>query len=452
MGVTNYLERRAMEVSSTVEDINPVTKRVQVTVSADEVLSRVEETLSRVAKTAKMKGFRPGKAPRGLVEKLHGSRVRGEVLNELITTSLSNVFKENSLSVVGQPRVTIESDATDGKALSYSAEVQILPSPEITGYDSFEITVRKRRVSDEIVEKELEKVREMNSSVRPLESRTTVQKGDIVNSTLSIEIEGEEASPSEPLSFLVGEGKLPEAVEESVIGRETGASVEVEVIIREDHRVERFRGKRATYRVQIDSLSERLLHELNDDFVANLGEIDGKSVATLLELRMLIRDVLEEQAEREAQGEVSAKILEKILEQNEFMVPSILVDDEIRLLLIRYGLVDPEEVGVRRFDVSKFRDNLGTIAEKRVKSAVVVDRIAAQEEIKLTDEDIQTGLNELADQNSMSVQDIQMFFLKDRDRARSFFVELMREKALDFLIDRATVIYNDSSSDSQADS
>jgi trigger factor len=432
-----------MEISSTIEDLTPVLKKIQVTVPGDIISSRIEEGLQQMAKTAKMKGFRPGKAPRHLVEKLYRPSVKNDVVNKLISESLYDVIRTNSLSVVGRPQITVDQQEDNGEGLSYQAEVQLFPNPEITGYDSFDVTVSKRQITDEMLDAELEKLREARATVQPLQFRNTAQEGDIVNCTLSIKVEGDEASQPEPLSFLIGEKKLPEVVEQAAIGKEIGVLFEQVVEIREDHPVERLRGNTALYSMTIESLSERILPELNDDLAAELKELAGKPIATLLDLRMVTRELLEAQAEREAQSEISAKVLEKLIEQNEFVVPQVLIDDEIRSLLVRYGLVNPQEVNPESIDVTQFRNNFSEIAEKRVKSAVVVDRIAAQEKIELEEEDVKKGIADLAAQNRVSVEEVQRFFAQSSDSAKSFSVELLREKIVELLRSKATVSYEE---------
>ncbi|RMG43723.1 MAG: trigger factor [Candidatus Dadabacteria bacterium] len=429
------MKEEAMNYKSSIEDVNEVTKKLTVSIPADTVSREYENALSGVMKNTRIKGFRPGKAPRNIVEKLHGGRVRMEVANRLISDSLQSLLKEHEINMVGMPEIDIASYESD-KDIEYTANVSIFPTPEISGYDSFELEVPEMKVKPEEVDSAIEQLRENQASTRKIEDRSQAQKGDVIEAEVTVKVDGQEQGPAEPLVVALGEGRLPEELEKAIEGLKIGESCTVSIPLPDDHQDKNLRGKTATYTVNLKGLSEKVLPEIDDAFAKNVG----MNVETLLELRVKISEQLEKEKERQRKELIHEKILEQLLERNEFMVPQPLVDDEIRGLLVRYGLIDPRKVDPGRISVEPFREKLGEVALKRVKTAVLVDRIAEKENLLADQSDIEREIKEATEKHGMPEEEVRRFFM-EQGRSASLLIELTRNKVLDFLSERATVKY-----------
>lgn len=426
-----------MDTNSSVKDIDEVTKQATVSIPADTVLSEFKEAIDRLSKTAHVKGFRPGKAPTQVLEKLHGKRVHMEVANRLISSSLHDLLKELNLDVVGQPEIEVSS-FEPGQEITYTANISLLPKPTIEQYASFNVSVEKREVNDQDIENVVERLLTARSTNKPLEFRNTVNEGDIIDASLLVSIEGEEPSRPEPLVVGLGEGRLPEELEKAMIGQEVGTSREVEVTHAEDYSNEQLRGKKVTYKISLNSISEKVAPELTDEFVKGLGE----EFETVIELRLHIRKQLEEQVEQASKEDVQQAVLEQLLDANPFKIPQILIDDEIRSLLVRSGYVDPNKVNPAMIPVDELRKDFGEMAEKRVKTVILVDRLGDQESISALEDDIDSYMERVSEQNGLPVPDIKKFLL-DGERRQSTLREITRDKVLEFLVGRAEVTYTE---------
>ncbi|MCB0333693.1 MAG: trigger factor [Bdellovibrionales bacterium] len=427
------------EYSSSVVDIDEVTKQVEVSIPAQVVNEAIEAELGRIAKTTTLKGFRKGKAPKNMVERLHGSRVRMDIAHRLISNSLPEVIQKHKIDAIGEPEIDISS-FEPGQQLDYKANLFLFPTPEVKGYDGVKVESPKHEVTDENVDAALEEIRRSKATVTKIEEggRDVAQKGDVIDSSLIVEIEGEEAGPAEPLVVAIGEGALPEDLEAGLLGMKVGEEKAIESKIPDDHKDEALRGKVTIYRVTLNGLSERVLPEVDDQFAKDCGF----DVETALELKLKIREQLEETSRGEEKADAQARILDALLETNIFAVPQILVDDEIRNLLMKNGLVDPNKVDLRRFSVAPFRQGLNDIATKRVRTAVLVDRIAEQENLTATDEDLEAAYQEMAEKSGMPLEEVKKFFA-DEHRRMNFSLEQTRNKVLDFLVEKASVKYVD---------
>lgn len=426
-----------MDYRSSVETVDEVTRRFTVEIPAELVSREMSETLANVASKTTIKGFRPGKAPKHLVEKMHGDRVRWEVANKLISSSLSDLVRSHELETVGAPQVDV-SEFKPGEELKFTANVFLVPRPQITGYDSFEVTATKREPTQADIDRVIDGMRESKATVRPHPFRTTAQAGDVAETSISVSVEGGEESPREPLSIELGAGKFPKALEDALVGMNVGDSKAVETEIDANHPNEELRGKRAVYNVTLSSLSEKVLPEVDDEFAKSLNI----NVQTVLELRLKVRERLEQELSRETKTEVQTEILNQLLQRNEFAVPQVLIDDEIRFLLVRAGILDPNKVNPQEISVERFREHFGEVAQRRVRTAIVVDRIAQQESISIEQEDVDKALQELADKHSVSLDEVRKFIMRE-NQLDGLRLEISRNKVLELLESRASVNYKE---------
>lgn len=424
-----------MNFTSTIEEVDSVTKRISVSIPPLNVEQEISVSLDNVSRQVSIKGFRPGKAPKDLVQKLHGDLVKGQVAEKLISNSLEGILKEHQIDMVGSPEIEggmVES----GKALEFKATISVFPKPEVKGYDSFELRVGRRSPTDASIHEVIERMRTAKATLKPLAFRDTAAKGDVVELGLVTALEGEPEGRPEPVSVLLGEGQLPPGLEDGIVGMKVGETKDVRSTIPADHRDPKLRGKDALHRVTLNGLSERVLPEANDEFAKSLE----LGVETFLELRMKVRESLEQESERQSKVDAEAALLEQLVERNPFEVPKVLVDEEIRALVARSGLTDPAKVRDPKFPVQLFREGLSEPAMKRVKTAILVDRIGDQEKVEIGEEDLKSRISEIARDNQVGEGEVKKF-LAQEGRMMNLMLEMRRTKTIAMLMERAKVEY-----------
>lgn len=416
-----------MNIESNIEVVDEVTRKIKVNIPVERVNKEINDAINDAAKSAHLKGFRPGKAPKDIVEKTHGPRIRLEVANKLISSSLNDVIKENKLDIIGNPEIDM-AEYDPGKALEYTASVALYPKPEIKGYKELKVKVKKQEVKQDDVEKAVKNLQKSKATLKPVEGRDVVKAGDVVDAFVSIEKDGKEEARPEHLTTEIGEGQINKELEDSFIDMKVGETKKVPAVKNEDKDAPEL-----LYVIDLKGISERVLPELDDEFVKSLN-LEPKTVS---ELRAEITKNLEKSIEKNKESETHAAILEEIVSKNEFKVPQVMIDNEIHNLLQRSGQFKQDSTDIK---IEDYRSTFGIIAERRVRTAVAVDMIAEQEKIELEEAEIRKSIQEMADSYKVSQEEMMKYLLQSKSM-NGFIVEMKRSKAIDSLVSKAEIEY-----------
>jgi trigger factor len=427
-----------MDFESSVVDIDEVTKQISVTVPKERVSKEYEASVVQVSRTAKIKGFRPGKVPRHMVERMMGDRIRYDVANRLINEGLRGAYEQHKLEVVGEPEVDLK-EVEPAKALEFTAKVALYPQPTISNYLNRSVKVAKKEIGDKEVSESLERLRESKAELKPIEERKQAQKKDVVALSVAVQVEGGEASRPEPFVDELGLGKLPAAVEDAIVGMNVGDSRDIQTTIPEDHANADIRGKQTTHKVTLHGIFTKNMPELNDEFVKSTG----MGVDTVDALKAKLTEQLTAQATDELKNETQGALLDLLVKENPFKVPQVLVDDEIRGIVARYGFAG-RDVKPESIDVEMFRPQFEEFALNRIRCAIIIDRIGSLEEIKVEESDRDKMIQRIAEQNGSTVEAARKALL-DKSRIMGFLLEVRRTKILEHLMDKTTVQYVDPS-------
>ena len=424
-----------MDWSVEISEVSALTRNVKVAIASGRFSNEVKSALSKHARTAQLKGFRPGKAPLSMIEKLYGERIQFETAQRLIDESFSAVVQERELAYIGDPNISIKSITLD-QGIEYTAEIELYPRPEIKDYSSFKLSVPKRAVSEADVDRVIDRLREQRGKLAKVESRDVVQAKDVLNLEVTVTAAGDEAAKPEPAFVQLGRKQLPDEIENGLVGAKVGDTRSFELKVPDSHHVAEMRGKDAKYQVLIKEIYQIELPELNDEFVQSASS----DIKTVADLRQRISSDLQEENERQSRVDAQTKILDQLVDQNDFEVPARLVDQELRSLVTRSGALDVRNMDRNApFPLDEYREAFGEMARKRVQRAVIVDRICELEKIEPGKDEIQKGLGSITE-SGMDDKQLKDFF-KDRGRVQSFVADLRREMALDLLFSRAQIEY-----------
>lgn len=408
----------------TVEHISEVQKKVSVRIPQALLNEEISAAISRFASKASLKGFRPGKAPKDIVEKLYGPQIRYEAMTKLIDRSFQEVLRKNDYAVVGEPKVDF-APVEGTTEISYTAEFSIYPKPKIKGYEAFEVSVEKREPTEEEISNVIDGLLRNKADVKPIEDRSTIQEGDIVAGEIEVCIDGADAERPEPLIVKLGTGAVPEEVEKALIGKPLEEMIVVESTIPETHQEESLRGKKAIYKVRIQKLYSESLPELNDEFVASLGGEEK----TVEDLRASVRKRLDAEYEAQRDADIDRAVVRQLIERNPFELPEKLILDEVKVLARRAKRKEP---------IEEIRAEFEAEAIERVKAAIVIDSIVEAEKLHATAEDIETHLQGLAASLNISLKEVKGFFEKE-NRYMELFMDQSRQKGFKFLRERVKI-------------
>jgi len=421
-----------MDFQSSVQDIDEVTKKITVVVGKERVSREYETSVKQLGRTARVDGFRQGKVPRQMVERLFGDRIKFDITNKLINEALRSAFDEFKLNTIGQPQIDLKEMVTQSD-LEFAATVELIPEPKISSYFDREVEVEKKDIGDKDVEEALTQLAESRAQLNPIEGRTKLEEGDVAALSVSIKVEDGEFSQAEPFVDQVGSGRLSKQVEAQLVGLETKAEKEIEIVADDEHPIEGMRGKKATYKVVLHGIYSKQLPAMDDDFAKSVG----MDVETLPALREKLKSQLVERAESEFKSASQMALLDLLVKENEFKLPPSLVDDEMREMIARMGFAG-KDVSVENIDVEPFRKFFEESAVKRIRTAIIVDRIGAQEDVKVEEADTKAMIAKVAEEHNVTVE-VATKALLDRSRVGGFLAEVRRTKIMDMLMARTKV-------------
>jgi trigger factor len=416
----------------TVEELGPSRKRLQVEIEASAVSAEIDRAFALVGRQARLPGFRPGKAPRRVLERMFGDQVRREVLGRLVEESFHHAIHEHQLAVVGSPE--IDADVlTPGEALKYTATVDVRPEIQLNEAGGFDVVRPSTGVSEADVDRVIESLRESVAQLRPITDRHVVESGDVVTLDLSSQLEGGEPVKREGVLVEAGSGSFPQALERQLVGQHRGAHLTLDVPYPADYQNPSLAGRPVKFEVDVLDLRAKELPPLDDDFARDHGRSE-----TLEELRGRVRADLERQARERADGAVREAIIDQLLARHPFEVPASLVERRCEAMLASLDVRLPP--GTEETEaMAKLREQLRPRAERDVRADLVLDALAERDGLVPDDDAISQEITALAEQEQQSPERVRALY--ERPEARSALrVRLGRQRALEKLVHSARIV------------
>jgi trigger factor len=414
------------ESSVTLEELSPVRKRLRVEIPAVAVQAELDRAFQALGRQAKLRGFRPGKAPRAVLERTFGAEVRREVLGRLVEQSFHEAIERHGLAVVGTPEIDPE-DIAPGDAFRYSATVDVRPAIALGDLGGLNASRPAVTVSDEDVERTLGSLRESVAQLRPIEDRTVVETGDVVVVDLTSRLDGGEPVRREGALLEAGGGTFPLALERQLVGQHRGAHVSVRVPYPADYANTAVAGKTADFDVEVKELRAKELPALDDDFAR-----DHAKCASLAELRDRVRADLEREAHARAEDAVRDQILAQLVERHPFDVPPSLVERRIEAMLATFD-IRVGEGPERDQAIARLHDELRPRAERQVRAELLLDAVAERERIDVSDGDVDAEIAAIAARERQAPERVRALY--DRPEARAALrARMLRERAIARLV------------------
>ena len=393
-----------------------------------------------MAERTKVPGFRPGKAPRHLIDRYAGrASVVAEAIDHLVADSYDAALDQTDLIPIDQPDVEIEaSEVLEGSTVRFTATVSVRPEVTLGDYLDYAFSIDRKQATDADVEEVLTELREGQTTLRPIDARGA-QAGDVAAVKFSGTIGGEpfEGGSADRLPLVIGEERMIPGWEAQLVGMTIGQTKGFDIAFPDDYRVETLRGKQAHFEVELLDLRERILPELDDEFAKSVGE-----VASLGELRAEIRDALEKRNEAEARHLFGDRIIEYASANATVDLPQVMVDNEIeimrdelqaRLAQQRIGL--EQYLAMAKQTPDELAAELREPAARRVKTLLVLSAIAEKEGIDATDAEIDA---EVADQLARYGDDARLREYLTSRRGRSYLrMTLRNQKLVESLVERS---------------
>jgi len=424
-----------MKVS--VEELNQVKKRVSVAIPKEQVDKELTEYFNDIRKHANIKGFRPGKAPMGMIERMYRDAATADVSSKLIGESYPKAVEEQNLKPLGTPTLEKGTLARD-EDFSYTATVEVKPEFEVDGYFGLELEKEEIQVTDEQVEDYLHRIQEAHSRLEPIEDRA-LREGDIaiVDYERFIDDEPVEESKHENVHIELGKDRFPE-LEKGLAGISKDEQKDVVITYPEDHEPASMAGKTVKYSLKVVDIKEKVLPDLDDDFVKELdAEVD-----TLEELREKLREDLTERENQRVRSVLNDQIIKQLIQAHSFDIPELLVEYELNAIVENFQRrlaqqgITPEAAGI---DLDEWRKSNVSTAEDRVRASLLLNAVAAKEGIAVSDEELDEGYQKVAKQMGQDKELIKALYQKN-NMVDGFKEQLLEEKILKVIRDHATFV------------
>ena len=383
-------------------------------------------------------GFRKGHVPRKILEMNYGVEIFFEdAVNMLLPDAYEEAVEELELEPVAQPEVDVD-ELEKGSPVKFKFEVDVKPEVELGDYSNLEAEVNKYEVTDEDISRVIDRERDQNSRIISVEDRA-VKDGDIVNIDFVGKLDGEEfpGGDAEGYELVIGSGAFIPGFEEQIIGKEIGQEFDVDVVFPEEYHDESLAGKNVIFEVKLNSIQEKELPELDDEFVKDISEFD-----TLEEYKNNVKIDLEEDLKKQAEVEKENKAVEALMEVMKVDIPESMIDMEVdreyQNFLYRVqgmGLTLDQYFAIANSDEEKTREELRPASEKKVKGELALDEFIVKENIEATDDEIDKEISELAKQYELKDVDSFKETLKESGDLDFITNTVKRRKAVEKLVE-----------------
>jgi trigger factor len=430
-------ERKDMKVN--VEDRNSVKKVMHIEVPEGDVTRELDDAYKTLKKTAKVKGFRPGKTPRGVLERLYKKDVHADVLGKLIQEAYVEALKTTELKVVGSPQVE-PPELEPGKPYLFDAVVEV--QPEIADIDFTGLKLKKTlyKATEEEVELQIQMMQKNLAKREPIDEQRAAQDGDFVQITYEGFQDGqpfEAAEKTENFVMKIGDAHISEEFDKGVVGMNPGEEKEITIAFADDYFNKKLAGNTVDFKVKLNDIRKEVLPEIDDEMAKQLGPF-----TTLDEVREKIKQNLTEGYEKRIEQELNEQVFSQILEKTEFEVPEVMVQYELDGIIsdaersFSYHNKTFEEAGITRESLSeKYRDT----AEKQVRRQLILGKIIKQEKMELSDEDLEKGFEDMAATYNQPVDVVKNIYGNSGDKLELFKHALLEKQAIKLIIEKNEV-------------
>ena len=425
-------------MSLQVEKLEHNMAKLTIEVSAEEVEKALQAAYLKERSKISLPGFRKGKVPRQMIEKMYGPEVfYDEAANRMISEAYAKAYDESELEIASQPTIDIV-QLEKGKPFIFTAEVAVKPEVKLGEYKGLKVDKYSTRVTQKEVDEEIEKVREQHARIVEVTDRAVADKDDV---TLDFEgfVDGEafEGGKGENYSLTIGSGTFIPGFEDQLIGVEAEKEVEVKVTFPEEYHAENLQGKDAVFKCTVHEIKEKELPEIDDEFAAEVSEFD-----TLDEYKADVKAKIKEEKAKEGKAKKEDQVIAKAIENATMEIPELMIKTQARQQmdnfaqnLMSQGLTMEQYAQFTGMTADKMMEQMLPSAEKNIKTRLVLEAIAKAENIEISDEKIDEKLAEMAKSYDMEVEKLKE--LVGEAEKQQMKDDMAVQEAIDFLVENA---------------
>ena len=435
-----HFKEEIIKMSLQIEKLEKNMAKLTIEVSAEDFEKAIDKAYQKNKGKMSVPGFRKGKVPRQMLEKMYGAEIFYEdAANEIIPEAYSEEASGCELDIVSQPKIDVV-QIEKGKPFIFTAEVATKPSVELGGYRGIKVEKPSVEVTEDDINTELENVRKQNSRTIPVEDRP-VQDGDITTIDYEGFVDGEafEGGKGTDYPLEIGSHSFIDTFEEQLIGKSIGEETEVNVTFPEDYQAENLRGKAAVFKVTVKEIKSVELPEVDDDFAQDVSEFD-----TLDEYKEDIKTRLSEKKEADAKTEIENQAIESLIADSKMEIPEPMIDLQVRQMAEDFARrIQSQGISVEQYfqftglTSEKMLEQMRPQALKRIQSRLVLEAVAKAESFEITEDDINAEIERMAAAYNMESDKLKEM-ISDSDK-EAMKQDIGVQKAVDFIVENVSV-------------
>jgi trigger factor len=416
-----------------VEKLSPVLLEFAVEVEAARVAVELDKAYKQLAKSAKIRGFRPGKAPRHVLAHMYGPRVVRDVAQRLVDETYQEALSKENVQAVSQPAIEVN-ELKDNEPLAYKARVEIIPTVENLVYEGFEVARPSTAVTPELLSEELEALRKANSTLEPPAAPRAAEKGDTATFDFELLVDGAVVADAGAKDFdaELGAGVVLPELENALLGKQVGETATTPFSFPAAHPNPALAGKDAVFQLVLKDIKVRVLPNLDDDFAKDLGDY-----ATLDALKEALTADIKKRLEENAENALAEALVQELVKANPLVVPPALVRQQSQLTeqeVVSQARARGQQGGV----TADMRARIAADSEVKVRAGLLMAEIAKREGLKIGDKELEEGIVELAQQTGKNPAKVRAEY-RDAKKREMLIGMILENKVLDIVESKAKI-------------
>ncbi|MDQ2140902.1 trigger factor [Alcaligenaceae bacterium A4P071] len=418
-----------------VETLSGLERRIDLSVSVADVEKEVQAQLKRVGRTAKVAGFRPGKAPIAMLERSHGPSIRYDVINGQVGRAFEAAIDSAKVRVAGAPTLEPKTEGVADDTLAFTATFEVYPEVTVPALDALEITRSESEVGDAEIDRTLNVLRKQRSTFTAVADRAA-QDGDRVTLDFAGTIDGVafDGGKAEDFPFVLGQGRMLPEFEEAAKGVKQGETKVFPLAFPDDYQGKEVAGKTAEFTITVKEVAEPVLPEIDTEFAKSLGQPEGD----VEKLKSDVRTNVEREVKARAQAKTKTSVMDALVNAASFDVPKSLVDSDVQNRIVaareelkQRGVPNPESVPIPP-------EAFSGESERRVRLGLLVSELVKQNDLQAKPEQVRARIEEFA-QNYEDPAQVVSYYLSDRQRRSEIEAIVLEDNVVAFVLSKAKV-------------
>jgi trigger factor len=416
---------------NTAKKISESKWEIEIEIPVTETTEEMKRITAQYSSRAKVRGFRPGKAPEEIIKRMYYPDIKETLINSLVPKALNKELKDKNVIPVGQPIVS-DLHFSEGEPLRFKAQIEVWPELHLPEYKNIRVEQRKASVTEKELKESLEELRLEAAQYIPVTDRGVVDEDYVVAEIKGHDTKTKRFLPTEKVVILAGHPENEEILNQKLLGLKSGDQSQFTIKYKKDHTNKKLAAREIQYDLKIESIKEKMVPEIDDDFAKDLGDYKN-----LKDLKTKLKDQLLQSKKNAQRREMAEEIVKKIAEKVPFELPESVVEHEYTAQLNRRLSAIPQQ-DLSMVDLESLKKDVRTRAIQNIKNHIILNKIAQQEKIEVTEEEITEEMKVMAKSHNVPLARVVESINKE-DKKQELRDNLLLKKTVDFLVKSAII-------------